>query len=150
MFAGSSGEEIQILSPIADEVVENPGEGVGFFLTVHDANGTNAVVDLDCDYFDVFIREVATSVNNITHNSDIKMYPNPIVSNETLLFDLDNNKSNFRILLFSEDGKVVLNNFYDSQSKVSLQIEDRLESGIYTVKILLENMVVIKRLYVVK
>lgn len=93
------------------------------------------------------IHQQANSIDKIVNNTNISIYPNPVVKNLNIFIDIQNNKTNLTgIEIIDITGKVIANtNIY--MNKLSINTKS-LQQGVYFIHIYNQSINITKKLIV--
>ena len=99
-----------------------------------------------------YFNDISTSTEEITDNSAFKLYPNPVLGNESIIIEGDFNNEKINLEVFDYTGKLVHSktvNSYENRLITSLG-EQSLPTGFYLARLKAEHLNVTYKIQVVQ
>jgi len=120
------------------------GLGAGIYVvTATDANGCTATASVQVD-------SVLTSLEYINYVTNLKIFPNPTVGNLTIDLELSEAKD-VNVVIYDMAGQLIRDFGHEHTAQTQIRTDlSNFPSGVYLVRIVLDNQVITKRLIVSK
>ncbi len=129
---GSYGTSTTDASGIAVFTEVAPGNNIAYTVALANYNDfTDTISVVDSDISKEVVLTVVTGFSKLTHNSKIKLYPNPATDMLYIANDLDDEIIN--ITIYNFQGKRILSKEFSNQKNIELNVS-ALKSGNYLLK----------------
>lgn len=100
-----------------------------------------------------YLNDINTSYNEINIDEDVNLFPNPATKGQTIYLHFENNcGAVVKAELLDLNGRNILNDstiFFLSQNKVSIHLPQHITSGIYFIKLSMQNKTSYKKVTVI-